>query len=40
MGIWIAGTSNQLFIRGPETETKLSKKQNKTKQLLAKFRSL
>ena len=25
MGIWVVGTSNQLFIRGSETETKFSK---------------
>ena len=26
MGIWVVGTSNQLFIRGSYTETKFSKK--------------
>ena len=26
MGVWAVGTLNQLFIRGSETETKLSKK--------------
>ena len=32
----VVGTTNQLFIRGSEAETKFSKK----KQLLAKLRSL
>ena len=26
MDIWVAGTSNQLFLRGCKTETKFSKK--------------
>ena len=26
MDIWVAGTSNQLFIRGSSTKTKISKK--------------
>ena len=25
MGVWVVGTLNQLFIRGSQTETKLSK---------------
>ena len=28
MGIWVAGTSNQLYTRGSYTETKFSKKLN------------
>ena len=34
MGIWIVNTSNQLFIRGSNAETKFAKKK---KQLLAKL---
>ena len=26
MDIWVVGTSNQFFVRGSESETKLSKK--------------
>ena len=33
IGIWVVGTSNQLFIRGSETETKI-------KWFRAKLRSL
>ena len=35
--IWVVGTSNQLFIRGSKTETKILKK---TSWFLAELRSL
>ena len=37
MEIWAVGTLNQLFMRGPHTEIKLSKKK---KHLVAKLYSL
>ena len=37
MGIWVVSTTNQLFIRGSQTETKFSKKQVVTGKTLFFF---
>ena len=34
MGIWVVSTTNQLFIRGSQTETKFSKKKVVTDKTL------